>query len=122
MKYIFMAVFLLLLAGCFQNKVHYSYNKERYYQVELCKKLQGIMEYRLKDKTRVDCLTNKYAIEVDWAKKWAESIGQSLYYAQMTDKIPAVGLICGKKDKRFIKRLNTVAQKENIKVFILQKK
>ena len=79
------------------------------------------MEYRLFDKTRVDCLTSKYAIEVDFAKKWAEGIGQSLYYADVTGKKPGVGLIVGKKDKRYLKRLNRLAKKYNIKVFVIKK-
>jgi hypothetical protein len=79
------------------------------------------MEYRLFDRTRVDCLTDNYAIEVDFAKKWAEGIGQSLYYADVTGKIPAVGLIVGKKDKRFLKRINRIAKKYNIKVFVINK-
>jgi hypothetical protein len=79
------------------------------------------MEYRLFDRTRVDCLTDDYAIEVDFAKKWAEGIGQSLYYADVTRKTPAVGLIVGKKDKRFLKRLKRIAKKYDIKVFVIEK-
>lgn len=48
---------------------------EKYYQTEMCQELGGEMEYLLFDKTRVDCLTDEYAIEVDFAKKWAEAIG-----------------------------------------------
>jgi len=121
MRYIFIAI-ILLFTGCFQEKeVHYSHNKEKYYQVKLCKELKGEMEYRLSDRTRVDCLTNNYAIEVDWAKKWAEGIGQSLYYSQMTGKKPAVALIITKKDKRYKKRLEKVADRYNIKIFYLEK-
>ena len=94
---------------------------EKYYQTKFCNKLNGIIEYRLKDATRVDCLTDDYAIEVDWAKKWAEGIGQSLYYGLMTDRKSAVALIVGKKDKKFIKRLEKVADKFNIKIFFIQK-
>jgi len=124
MKYILIVVFLIFI-GC-ENSSDSSTSKhkqhnEKYYQTKLCKKLGGKMEYRLFDKTRVDCLTDEYAIEVDWAKKWAEGIGQSLYYGYITHKKPAVGLICGKKDTRYIKRLQVVAKKENIKVFIIQK-
>lgn len=94
---------------------------ERYYQEKFCKDLNGIVEYRLEDRTRIDCLTKRYAIEVDWAKKWAEGVGQSLYYAAMTKKKPAVGLIAGKNDTRYIKRLNLLAKKYNIKVYIIDK-
>jgi len=96
---------------------------ERYYQSQLCDELKGQIEYVLFDKTRVDCLTNEYAIEVDWAKKWAESIGQSLYYAKITEKKPAVALILSesKADQRHLARLNSVAKELNIKIFLLNK-
>ena len=67
-----------------------SHMKEGDYVNMYCK---GIIEYQLPDRTRVDCLTDEYAIEYDWAKKWAESIGQSMYYARMTGKKPAVAII-----------------------------
>ncbi len=94
---------------------------EKYYQTKMCNKLDGIIEYRLPDRTRVDCLTDDYAIEVDWAKKWAEGIGQALYYAQMTGRDPAVGLIIGKGDERYLKRLKKVADEFDIKIIILEK-
>lgn len=37
------------------------------------------MEYVLPDRTRVDCLTDEYAIEIEFAENWAESIGQAMY-------------------------------------------
>ena len=43
-------------------------------------------EFENKDFTRVDCLTDKYAVEFDFANKWAESIGQALHYQLMTGK------------------------------------
>ncbi|MFC2073874.1 hypothetical protein ACFLR3_01340, partial [Campylobacterota bacterium] len=67
--------------------------KEKVYQEHFCNKFGGVTEYRLKDKTRVDCLLDEYAIEVDFASKWAESIGQSLYYASQTSRKAAVLLI-----------------------------
>ena len=108
----------ILFIGCSNKSVKHN---EKYYQTQLCEKLNGKMEYVLKDRTRVDCLTSEYAIEVDFAKKWAESVGQSLFYAQMTHKKPAVGLIVGSKDKRYLRRLNLLSKKYHIKLFILDK-
>lgn len=69
----------------------------------------GKIEYILPDKTRIDCLTDEYAIEFDYAKKWAESIGQSLYYAKKTRKKPAVAIILKKEsDKKYLQRINYV--------------
>lgn len=59
---------------------------EKFYQELVCEKLGGVFEYRLPDRTRVDCLTTMYAIEFDFAPKWAEAIGQSLYYASQTGR------------------------------------
>lgn len=79
--------------------------KEKEYVNAYC---NGQIEYRLPDKTRVDCLTDKYAIEFDFGNKWAESVGQSLYYAKKTGKKPAVALILKKeKDKKYINRIKT---------------
>ena len=94
---------------------------EKYYQSKMCQEFGGKIEYVLPDKTRVDCLTDEYAIEVDFAKKWAEAIGQSLYYAQITGKKPAIGFIVGDGDERYIKRVKIVADKFNIKIILLQK-
>lgn len=38
-------------------------------------------------------LTDEYASEVEWIKKWPESIGQSLLYANMTGRKPEVILL-----------------------------
>ena len=51
------------------------------------------VEVRLADRTRVDILTEDYAIEVDFATKWAEAIGQALHYARMTGRKPGVIII-----------------------------
>jgi hypothetical protein len=118
-KLFLILTFPLLFVACSQTTKHYH---EKYYQTLLCNELEGKMEYVLKDRTRVDCLTGQYAIEVDFAKKWAESIGQSLYYADMTGKKPAVGLIMDiEKDQRYFKRLETIAKKYEIKIFIIEK-
>jgi len=94
---------------------------EKYYQSKMCQEFGGKIEYVLPDKTRVDCLTDEYVIEVDFAKKWAEAIGQSLYYAQITGIKPAIGFIVGDGDERYIKRVKIVADKFNIKIILLQK-
>ena len=56
---------------------------EREYVSQHC---AGDMEYVLPGRTRVDCLTDKYAIEFDFASKWAEALGQSLHYAYATGR------------------------------------
>jgi len=50
-------------------------------------------DYTLFDKSRVDLLTTKEAIEVDWAHKWTEAIGQSKHYSVHTDDRQPVVLL-----------------------------
>ena len=96
---------------------------EKVYQEYFCNKFGGIMEYRLKDRTRVDCLLKEYAVEVDFAQKWAESIGQSLYYANQTSRKAAVLLIMEDeiKDQKFLNRLENVSKKQDIDIWLINK-
>lgn len=94
---------------------------EKDYQIKLCNQLNGIMEYRLKDGSRVDCLTDEYAIEVEFSKKWKEAIGQALYYSIETQRQPAIAVIINEKDDNYLKRLETVTSEYEIKVFYIKK-
>ncbi|WP_121628742.1 hypothetical protein [Poseidonibacter antarcticus] len=114
-------VFLILTILVYFTSCSSVKKNEKYYQAKFCNDLNGVMEYTLVDKTRVDCLTDEYAIEVDWAKKWAQGIGQSLYYSQMTNKKAGIALITSSKDKRFIKRVEKLSNKFDIKIFIIEK-
>lgn len=93
--------------------------QEAYYVSQWCRDDFGKREFMLWDLTRVDCLTKDYAIEFDFAKKWAESAGQSLYYSKMTGKLPAVVLILTKlSDYRYVKRVERLDS--GIKVFLIK--
>jgi len=59
----------------------------------LAPKYRAETEVVLSDGSRVDLLSDEYAIEVDWAPKWAESIGQSVHYGLLTGRKPAVILL-----------------------------
>lgn len=113
-------MFNLLLTFSLEAK---HLHKEKVYQEHFCKAYGGVTEYKLKDKTRVDCLLQDYAIEVDFASKWAESIGQSLHYALQTSKKPAVLLIMEdkKKDQKYLDRLENVSKRHNINIWIIDK-
>lgn len=90
------------------------------YQSVWCDSHKGIMEYRLSDNTRVDCLTDKLAVEFDFANKWAGCIGQALYYGQKTGKTPACVLIIENdaKDLKYLRRLRyAVYNKKKIPEF-----
>ena len=115
---LFLLCALVWLAGCAHRPLH-----EKDYQRWWCEKHKGEPEHRLKDGTRVDCLTGDYAVEVEYANKWAESIGQALYYAQSTGRKPGVLVILRDKgDERFLKRLRSVAKEQGIKVWTVRPK
>ena len=92
---------------------------EKDYQNVWCSLNNGVSEYMLPDKTRVDCVTKDYAIEFDFANKWAEAIGQALYYSVCLGKSAGVVLILEKptKDNKYLNRLLSVAKLYNITVW-----
>lgn len=100
-------------------KNHFYYEKD--YQNVWCSAQAGVTEYVLPDRARVDCVTQTHAIEFDFAKKWAESIGQSLYYAEILQKDPGVVLIVENKvkDQKYVDRVQAVALKQGIKVWLM---
>ena len=55
-----------------------------------CESRRGIAEFRTKDGTYVDCLTDTYAVEAEFDNNWKEAIGQSLHYAESTNKKAAI--------------------------------
>ena len=73
------------------------YGTETYWQDIIQKEIGGEKEYRLDDGTRVDLLFEDKACEIDWANKWAEGIGQSIYYGLKTERSPLV-ILLAKKD------------------------
>jgi len=77
-------------------KYVYHKHNESSFQHAHCSALNGIEEYKLDDKTRVDCLTDKYAIEYDFADKEYEAVGQVLHYAVRTSRRPKIVLILDK--------------------------
>jgi len=85
----------------------------------LAPKYEAETEVVLFDRTRVDLLNDEYAIEVDWAPKWAEAIGQSLYYATVTGRKPAIILLTkGLDDRRFVYRCLVVCARTNIRLYL----
>ena len=84
-----------------------------------CRKNQGISEFRTKDGTFVDCLTDIYALEAEFDDNWKESIGQSLHYAESTEKKAAILLIKRKKSKKdYHDLLKRVIDKYNLPITI----
>ena len=114
---------------------------EMYYQDKWCSDMNGcvmekliedrLIEHVLHDRTRVDCLLDldvgdrieKYAVEVDFAKKWAESIGQSLHYAEQTNRQPGILIIIEKEsDYKHLYKLYSAIKKGklDIRVWVIK--
>ena len=92
---------------------------ERWYQERWCAEAGGVLEFQLPGQTRVDCLTDTHAVEHDFASKWAEAIGQSLYYSAVTGKRAGVVLIMEQKgDHRYLERLRETIERNKLPVDI----
>lgn len=91
---------------------------ERSETAKLAKELGAKQEVMLSDGTRCDLLTDTLAIEVDWAKKWPEAIGQSLHYARLTKKRPGIILLYYAGDDRHVERCKPIAQQCGIALFV----
>jgi len=84
---------------------------EKYYQNKWCAEHKGQAEVTLPDKTRADCITDTHAIEFDFGEKWAEAIGQALYYSLQTGKRAGIVLILeGQEDRKYFIRVNSTIQ------------
>jgi hypothetical protein len=69
-------------------------------------------------------MTMTHAVEFDFAPKWAEAVGQALYYGAVTGKKPAVVLIhkSGQVDERYRRRINTIMDAYGIRMDVWQMK
>lgn len=94
---------------------------EKQYQSVWCAQNGGVAEVVLFDNTRVDCILPEYAIEFDFANKWSEAVGQSLYYSYVTKKKAGIVLIIEDKrrDIKYLSRLNKIAECYGITVWTM---
>jgi hypothetical protein len=100
---------------------------EKYWTQELANKLKGQTEVSIEN-GRIDVITETYAIEVDFIKKWKEGLGQAIHYGKVTGKIPTLALITqsswnnlGKKHIKEIKYIDMVCIEKGIKLILLDK-
>ena len=87
-----------------------------------CLSKGGIREFRTKDGTYVDCLTDTYAVEAEFDINWKEAIGQSLHYAESTNQSAAILFIKRENStKDYYGELERVINKYQlpIKVFVI---
>jgi hypothetical protein len=95
-------------------------NPESYYQDIAAEKYGGQTEVTMPDGTRCDIVTEKHAIEVDFADKWGEAIGQSLNYAFQSNKRAGILLILeSKDDERHLIRVNSIIEYYKLPIDVL---
>ena len=93
-------------------------------ELEACRRLapkyDAQTEVVLWDRSRVDLLTDTEAIEVDFAAKWPEAIGQCQWYAIVTGKRPAVLLLVrdAAAEARYLYRATAVCQRLGIRLYL----
>jgi hypothetical protein len=117
----FMTMFILIITILPAQCSHLHLEKE--YQEKWTKEHNGIMEYCLDDRTRVDCLLPEYAVEFDFANKVYEGIGQAFYYASQTGKKPAVVLIMEnpEQEQKYLNKLKAVSEVYGLKYWIIKR-
>lgn len=115
MRYSLAILALLLASAC----VSVPYAHEADYVAAWC--TDGKIEAELEDKTRVDCLTATHAIEFDYARKWAEAIGQSLHYARMTGRKAGIVLIVGQGDERHVRKVEALLGRLDITLWTVKR-
>lgn len=88
-----------------------------------CASQNGVSQFRTKDGTYVDCLTDQYAIEAEFDYKWKEGIGQALHYAESTEREAAILFIKRQNSKKdYYSQLQRVIRRYDlqIKVYVIE--
>ena len=101
----------------------YAIENEAYYSEKFCNEMSGQSEYVLNDLSKVDCLTDTHAFEVDWADgmKVYEAIGQSLYYSSETGKLPGILLLIRKENsEKHIRKIREVIKAFDLPIELLE--
>lgn len=110
-------LFLALTLSSYAKTETEAKHTERWYQELAAKHLHGVMEHRVEN-GRVDILTATHAIEVEFASKWKNAIGQSLWYALQTNERAGIILVIQneEKDRGQAIRLGSVIQHNNLPI------
>ena len=110
------ALFLLAVFGFAEP----AFSSEEEYTSYLQSRIGGKQEVTLSDRTRCDLLTHDHAFEVERARRWAQAIGQSLHYAHMTGRQPAIALLVDSEDNgRYFRRIVGVINEFDLPIFLM---
>jgi len=101
----------------------FAFTAEKDINIAWCNSVGGDNEYRTKDGTYVDCLTDEYAIEAEYDYKWKEGIGQALHYAESTNRQAAILFIKRAKSRKdyYNEMMRVINRYElPIKIFVIE--
>lgn len=89
------------------------------YNAKLAVAFNGQASVTMPDGTECDLVTSTHAIEIEWATKPYEAIGQALHYAEQTDLKPGIIVLVKDPNKEFkqLIRLAVLCGKHNIKLW-----
>ena len=90
----------------------------------LAKKINGQSEVQV-DRGRVDVMTDAYAIEIDFLKKWHEGLGQAIHYGDESNRIGVLALIAGNnahenlEQAKLLKKIERLCINKGVKLILL---
>lgn len=100
-------------------------DREKYWVSALAAAVNGKTEVRI-PYGRVDLITQSFAIEVDWLRKWHEALGQALSYSYGTGRQAAFALVVKRKEwplsaynRKKLAHIARVARQNQVQVFLL---
>lgn len=78
-------------------------------------------ERQIWDRSRVDILTDLLAIEVDWAKKWPEAIGQAEWYSLNFGRPPGICLLVSDyvDEAKYVYRAQACCARRNMPLWLV---
>ena len=91
----------------------------------LAREMNGQSEVQV-DRGRVDVMTDDYAIEIDFIKKWHEGLGQAIHYGDESTRIGVLALIDGNivhedlKHMKLLKKIERLCIKKGVKLILLR--
>lgn len=91
----------------------------------LARKINGQSEVQV-DRGRVDVMTDAYAIEIDFLKKWHEGLGQAIHYGDESTRIGVLALIVGGSEHedleqvKLLKKIERLCVNKGVKLILLR--
>lgn len=90
----------------------------------LAERMNGQSEVQV-NRGRVDVMTDSYAIEIDFLKKWHEGLGQAIHYADESNRIGVLALIdesnapLDLEHLKLLKKIERLCIKAGVKLILL---